>query len=215
MLERYRALDDGRPYDNSAESMARRSLKNVLLAYLAARPDGIELAERQLETSDNMTDTLAALRCLVDGQAGSAGKALAEFEQRWADDPLVMDKWFTLQAMVPGPETPANVRRLLGHPAFSIRNPNKVRALLGAFSMANPTGFHAGDGAGYALLADQVVELDGINPQIAARTVSAFNAWKRYDANRQSLMRQSLQRISQVDGLSGDVAEIVGNALAE
>ena len=101
----------------------------------------------------------------------------------------------------------------MGHPAFSIQNPNKVRALIGVFSMLNPTGFHAADGSGYEFHADRVIELDGINPQIAARMATAFNRWKRYDEGRKELMKAELQRIASVPGLSGDVSEIVNNAL--
>ncbi len=213
LVQRYAVLNDGIPYAKTAEAVSRRRLKNVLLAYLVTQPDGQQYAEQQLRASDNMTDTLAALRSLV--MCGSAVKdeALSEFEDRWSDDPLVTDKWFSLQAMVPGPGTAAQVKRLMGHAAFSIRNPNKVRALLGVFSMSNPTGFHTRSGDGYALVADQVIELNAINPQMAARTVSAFNQWRRYDDNRSTLMREQLQRIADIDGLSPDVGEIVANAL--
>jgi aminopeptidase N len=124
-----------------------------------------------------------------------------------------MDKWFNIQAAVPGSETVERVRALLDHPEFSLSNPNKVRALLGVFSAVNPTAFHAADGSGYRLLADQVLELDSINPQVAARLVSAFNAWTRYDAGRRALMRAELERIA-AGASSSDVSEIVGNALA-
>ena len=124
-----------------------------------------------------------------------------------------MDKWFAIQASVPGEGTVERVRRLMEHPAFSLTNPNKVRALLGAFSMMNPTGFHAGSGAGYRLHADQVIALNGLNPQVAARMASAFNAWTRYDERRQALMRAELERIGATGGLSPDVAEIVHSAL--
>jgi aminopeptidase N len=106
------------------------------------------------------------------------------------------------------------VRDLLEHPAFSLKNPNKVRALLGVFSVANPTAFHAADGAGYRLLADRVMDLDALNPQVAARLAAAFNSWLRYDGRRKALMRAELERIASRQGLSGNVAEIVGSALA-
>jgi aminopeptidase N len=193
--------------------MARRSLRNACLSYLLLTPGGFELADTQLAGSDNMTDTLAALQGLVRAEAPGAESALQAFEARWREDALVIDKWFSIQATVPGEGTVDCVRRLMQHPAFSLTNPNKVRALLGAFAMMNPTGFHAASGAGYRLHADQVIALNGLNPQVAARMASAFNAWTRYDEGRQALMRADLERIGATAGLSPDVAEIVHNAL--
>ena len=142
-----------------------------------------------------------------------AGTALSNFEAKWETDALVMDKWFVMQATKPGAGTVKTVQKLMDHPAFSIQNPNKVRALIGAFSMLNPTGFHAADGSGYRFHADRVIELDPLNPQMAARMAAAFNRWKRYDEDRMALMKTELQRISSVESLSGDVTEIVANAL--
>ena len=211
--ERYSALNDGQPYQKSATAMARRSLKNICLSYLLETDAGESLALAQLEASDNMTDTLAAMQGLVLVGSSLAEKALSEFEAKWQADALVMDKWFIMQAIKPGKETVNSVRKLMEHPAFSIQNPNKVRALIGVFAMLNPTGFHAADGSGYGFHADRVIELDGLNPQIAARMASAFNRWKRYDEGRKALMMAELQRIASVPGLSGDVSEIVNNAL--
>jgi aminopeptidase N len=212
-VERYDELNDGLTYQKSAKAMARRSLKNICLSYLLETDTGESLAGSQLESSDNMTDTLAAIQGLVLADSPMAKAALSEFETRWKSDALVMDKWFIMQAVKPGSNTVTTVRELMGHPAFSIQNPNKVRALVGAFSMLNPTGFHAADGSGYEFHADRVIELDGLNPQIAARMAAAFNRWKRYDENRKVLMKMELQRIATVDNLSGDVSEIVNNAL--
>jgi aminopeptidase N len=211
--QRYSELNDGQPYQKSAASMARRSLKNVCLSYLQDTGEGESLASAQLSSSDNMTDSLAALRSLILMDSPLAEKALAEFESNWMDDALVMDKWFIMQAIKPGRATVDKVRKLMEHPAFSIQNPNKVRALIGVFAMLNTTGFHAADGSGYEFHADRVIELDGLNPQIAARMASVFNRWKRYDDNRKALMKTQLQRIAAVDNLSGDVTEIVSNAL--
>jgi len=161
-----------------------------------------------------MTDTLAAINGLVRTDSAMAGIALSEFESKWQSDALVMDKWFTMQAIKAGPSTLNRVRELMMHPAFSIQNPNKVRSLIGVFSMLNPTGFHAADGSGYAFHADRVIELDALNPQIAARMASAFNRWKRYDEGRKKLMKAQLQRIAAVNNLSGDVSEIVNRALS-
>ena len=213
LTERYSALNDGQPYQKSATAMARRSLKNICLSYLLETDAGESLALAQLEASDNMTDTLAAMQGLVLVGSSLAEQALSEFEAKWQTDALVMDKWFIMQAIKPGKETVNSVRKLMEHPAFSIQNPNKVRALIGVFAMLNPTGFHAADGSGYGFHADRVIELDGLNPQIAARMASAFNRWKRYDEGRKALMMAELQRIASVPGLSGDVSEIVNNAL--
>ena len=210
---RYRELASRGPYEKSPPAMARRSLRNACLSYLLETPAGEALAVAQLAASDNMTDTLAALGGMVLAGASAAPAALAEFESAWRDDPLVMDKWFAIQASAPGAATVGRVAELMQHPAFSLRNPNKVRAVLGAFAMSNPTAFHAADGSGYRLLADRVIELDALNPQIAARMVSAFNPWTRYDENRRRRAKGELQRMAAAPGLSGEVAEIVGNAL--
>lgn len=209
----YAGLNDAVVYQKTAAAMARRSLKNVCLSYLLETESGEALATAQLESSDNMTDTLAAIRGLIFADSSQAEKALSDFERKWIGNTLVMDKWFIMQAIKPGPDTVNKVRSLLQHPAFSIKNPNKVRALIGVFAMLNPTGFHAADGSGYRFHADRVIELDPINPQIAARMAAVFNRWKRYDEGRKALMKAELQRISSVRTLSGDVTEIVASAL--
>jgi len=206
--------NDGRPYDKAPAAMAGRALKNSALSYLALTPGGALQASRQLADSDNMTDALAAMRALVLNDLPGAQAALDAFEQRWRGDALVMDKWFVMQAIKPGHDTVEQVEALTGHPEFSLKNPNKVRALIGAFAMLNPTGFHAPDGRGYRFLADQVISLNGTNPQVAARLVSSFNRWPRYDESRRALMRGELDRIAAVDSLSTDVFEIVSNARA-
>jgi aminopeptidase N len=211
--DRYAALAATGAYDKSPAAMARRSLRNTCLSYLLHTTDGFTLAEAQLDRSDNMTDTLAALQGLVHNEAPQAPAALVAFEGRWGRDTLVMDKWFTIQACVPGEGTVERVRRLMAHPAFSLTNPNKVRSLLGAFAASNPTAFHTRSGAGYRLHADQVIALNALNPQVAARMAAAFNSWTRYDPARQGLMRSELSRIASAGGLSPDVSEIVHNAL--
>jgi aminopeptidase N len=211
--QRYDELNDGAAYDKSPAAVARRSLKNVCLSYLAETGAGEALLRGQLESSDNMTDTLAAIRSMVFTDAPGAEAVLAEFETRWKDDALVMDKWFGMQASKPGHDSVERVARLMQHPAFSIRNPNKVRSLIGVFAMLNPTGFHVPDGSGYRFHADRVIELNAINPQVAARMASAFNRWKRYDPGRRARMRAELERIAAVAGLSPDVFEIVSSAL--
>jgi len=211
--ERYAELNDGLPYQKTPTAMARRVFKNVCLSYLTETQKGESITAAQLESSDNMTDTLAAMKGLILMDSPQAEAVLADFESRWSEDSLVMDKWFIMQAINPGADTVNKVRELMQHPAFSIQNPNKVRSLIGVFSMLNPTGFHASDGSGYEFHADRVIELDALNPQIAARMASAFNRWKRYDEDRKALIKTQLQRIAAVDGLSGDVSEIINNAL--
>jgi aminopeptidase N len=211
-MARYESADTGK-YSKSRESMAARSLRNVCLSYLLEASGGEALAARQLQSSDNMTDTLAALQGLVWADAPGADKALQAFDKKWRNDALVMDKWFSIQASIPGSRTLARIQTLLDHPAFSITNPNKVRSVIGVFSMMNPTGFHASDGSGYRFHADQVIALDVLNPQVAARMAGAFNQWTRFDDKRQILMKAELERIASSDNLSLNVAEIVNNAL--
>ncbi len=213
LQRRYQSLNNGQAYDNSAISIGRRALKNRCLVYLAAAGD-TPLVETHLHNADNMTDTMAALKILVSSQAASAKVALDGFSSRWYADALVMDKWFALQATVPADSTTELVKELLEHPGFSLSNPNKVYALLGSFAKANPVGFHRADGGGYRLFAEQVIKLNKINPQVAARMVSAFNQWRRYDLPRQELMQTELKRIAAVPDLSPDVYEIVSKALA-
>ncbi|HET6564392.1 MAG TPA: aminopeptidase N [Xanthomonadales bacterium] len=209
----YDRLNDGAAYEMSAVAAARRSLKNTCLSYLVDVPGGEETAHQQFQSCDNMTDSMAALAAMVYADTTNANEALQQFEQRWAGEALVMDKWFALQATRPGSDASQQVEQLRNHPEFSLANPNRVRSLVGAFAFSNPTGFHARDGSGYHWLADRVIELNGINPQVASRMATAFNQLRRYDPERQALMVQALKRIAAVADLSGDVAEIVNNAL--
>ena len=160
-----------------------------------------------------MTEQFAALACLASSNAPQRAGALDSFYARWKDESLVVDKWLAVQAGARLPGTLARVRELLQHPAFDIKVPNKVYSLIRAFA-ANHVRFHAGDGAGYAFLADQVLALDKINPQIAARIARAFDRWKRFDSDRKSKSGFQLKRIRGTAGLSKDVAEIVTKALA-
>ena len=142
-----------------------------------------------------MTDTVAALDLLAESDLAERAQALADFYTCWRDDALVVDKWFALQAMAQRQDAVEVVTGLLGHEAFTIRNPNRVRALIGAFAAGNPTGFHRADGKGYALIADHVLELDPRNPQVASRLAKAFDRWRRYNSQRQAKMRTQLERI--------------------
>ena len=213
---RYAELQEAGPYRPEGPAVGRRSLKNLCLAYLVSLGDeqNVALALEQFQRGDNMTDVSAALATLAGYPGPERELALAAFYQRWQNEPLVVDKWLTLQAMALHPAVLDEVRGLLAHPAFTLHNPNKVRALIGAFAQGNPAAFHAADGAGYSFLAEQVLALDGLNPQVAARMVAAFNRWRKYDSGRQALMRAELERILAAPGLSRDVREIVAKALA-
>ncbi|MEZ0229707.1 MAG: aminopeptidase N, partial [Planctomycetota bacterium] len=191
-----------------------RRLKNVCLAYLGtlAKPAITQRLLRQLEGALTMTDSSAALGILASLDVPERAKALEAFYTRWKDDPLVLDKWFTVQAVSSLPAAREHVAKLLQHPDFTFKNPNRVRSLIGAFAMSNQVRFHGKDGAGYALHADAVLELDALNPQVAARMVSAFNQWRRFEPGRRALMKAQLERVK-AGAKSKDVIEIVGRAL--
>ena len=213
----YRRCDSQQAWDAQPESIARRRLKNTVLHWLSAASDRnwSELAWNQYRQADNMTDRFAALCALVHGRADQAPAALADFEQRFGDNPLVMDKWFAVQVTCPCTEVLEQLDELAAHPSFSLRNPNKVRALIGSFAMGNPIAFHRPDGKGYRYLGARVAELDDINPQVAARLVAAFSRWRRLEPKRRALMEAELRRLAERPGLSPDVGEIVNAALRD
>jgi len=160
-----------------------------------------------------MTDAMAALTCLANNECLEREPALDAFYRKWQDEPLVVDKWLAVQSTSRLPSTLSKVIQLLKHPAFDLKVPNKVYALIRGFG-SNHVRFHAADGAGYAFMADQVIALDALNPQVAARMARGFDRWKKFDAGRQAKARAQLERIGDADGLSKDVAEIVTKALA-
>ena len=204
-------------YAYNAEHAGRRSLKSACLAYLveSGSTDGLALAVQQFRDADNMTDSLGALAPLANIAGAERESALAEFAERWQSDPLVMDKWFALQATSNLPDTLARVRALLAHPSFEMRNPNRVRSLIGAFCHGNPVRFHAASGAGYQFLADAVLEIDPRNPQVAARLAGAFSRWRRFDQQRQKHMQAAMQRIQAKPDLSRDCYEVIAKTLAD
>ena len=212
----YRQNDDPGTYRIDQESIARRSLKNICLAYLAelAEGDSIRLCVDQFLFGGNMTNVMAGLVSLANVDCPERGEALAYFYERWKHDPLVMDKWLAIQAMSRLPDTLDVVKGLMKHPAFTIKNPNKVRALIGAFSQGNALRFHEPSGSGYAFLADRILQIDLLNPQIAARLVNPFTQWKRYEEKRRALMKAQLERIEKTPKLSKDVYEVVSKSLA-
>jgi aminopeptidase N len=200
------------PYSPDARSIGKRSLRNLCLGYLGEL--GLSrLAHAQFRSADNMTDAMAALATLANLDCPEREPALAAFYEKWRDEPLVVDKWLSVQASSRLPGTIARVKALLSHAAFDLKVPNKVYALIRTFA-ANHVRFHAADGAGYAFLADQVIALDALNPQVAARMARAFDRWRRFDSGRQEKAKAALERIRDTDKLSKDVAEIVGKALA-
>jgi aminopeptidase N len=203
-------------YSPDAQSAGRRSLRNVAIDLLAAtgKPAVIARVCRQYETADNMTDRMAALVTLSLHEVPERERALADFYARYASDALVVDKWFSLQATIPQPITLENVRRLTAHPAFSPANPNRVRALIGAFAQGNTTQFNRADGLGYDFVADTVLALDQKNPQISARLATAFRSWRMLEAGRRMKAEAALMRIKGAPGLSRDLADIVERALA-
>ena len=204
------------PSSLDTAAMARRALKNLALAYPAHAGDAAaqDLVRAQFAAADNMTDSLAALRLIAETGMPDREAALASFYERWQAEPLVVNKWFSLQATIEDEAAVERVEALLAHPAFTWSNPNRVRAVLGAFAMMNLVGFHRRDGAGYRLLADKVLELDRINPQVAARLLSALGRWRRFDPDRQALMRAELERVVATPGLSRDAFEIASKSLA-
>ena len=205
------------PYVAEESHFARRALQNIALSYLMLGNDPEVLAAcvDQFDNSDNMTERLTALAVLVNSPfEAERGRALQMFAEHFKDNPLVMDQWFSVQAGSPLPGGLARVRALMEHPAFTLKNPNKVRALIGAFAGQNLVNFHAADGSGYRFLADLVIELNGFNPQIASRQLAPLTRWRKYDAARQALMKAELERIRGSGGLSSDVFEVVSKSLA-
>jgi aminopeptidase N len=210
------SLGDSGPYRIDGASIGRRALRNAALSYLAQAPgtDGLPRARAQFAAGANMTDVLAALRVLVDSADPAREEALAAFHARWRDDPLVLDKWFTLQAVSSRADTLAAVQALALHPDFDLRNPNRVRSLVGAFAAGNPVHFHAASGEGYRFLAEMVIALDPVNAQVAARMVSPLGDWKRQDEQRAAMMRAELERILARPNLSKGTFEKVSKSLA-
>ncbi len=213
----YQSLNTQKKYDFNADDMAQRDLKNVCLAYLMATGDPMQTQRclKQMKQANNMTDRMAGLRLIADQAGPERETALRSFYEQWQHDRQVVDKWLTVQAQSNLPDTLIRIKGLLKHPAVSMTNPNNVRALIGQFCRNNPVNFHAKDGSGYAFLAEQICQLDDLNPQVAARQMGALGAWRQYDAERQALMKQALQTIADKKSLSKDVYEIVTKYLAD
>jgi aminopeptidase N len=204
-------------YSPDADSAGRRALKNVCLDLLAAtgEPHVIALASKQYQTADNMTDRMAALATLNQHAGAARDAAMEDFYKRYQGDPLIVDKWFNLQASTRDPGTLDRVRALTKHPAFSLGNPNRVRALIGMFAQGNPTQFNRADGAGYDFVAEHVLTIDPSNPQLASRMLSAFKSWRALEAGRRAKAEAALRRVYATPNLSRDVQDIAQRALVD
>jgi aminopeptidase N len=218
------ALAPTAAYAPDGAQVGQRALRNACLGYLAESDAGYlqtsvvprltaQLSAGNNGAGGNMTDEIAALATLANLDLPEREAALANFYTRWQTEALVVDKWFSVQATSRLPGTAARVRALMQHPAFDLKNPNRVYALIRGFCGANPRHFHAADGSGYALAADVISELQAMNPQVASRIARSFDRWRQFDTGRQAHARAALERIAAVDGLAKDVAEVVGNAL--
>jgi aminopeptidase N len=203
------------PYSPDATSAGRRGLRNAALGLLTARgkPEDIKRTAEHFRSASNATDEITALALLTDVRTPERQTALDAFYARWKDDHIVIDHWFTLQAVSSLPNTLATVQRLMGHPLFSLRNPNKARSLIGAFATGNPVNFNRADGKGYTFVADRVLEIDAFNPQIAARMLGSFRSWKTLEPERRKLARAALQKVKKAPKLSRDSVEIVSKML--
>lgn len=202
-------------YDFNAEEMARRDLNQVCLSYLMTlqEQDMIDFCLNQLDKANNMTDALSALSNISHYDSALRQQALDDFYTKWKDDAQVVEKWIAIQAGADLPDVLTKVKKLMEHEAFTLTNPNKVRSLIGRFCAGNISHFHNNDGSGYEFLADQVLALDAMNPQIAARLIQTMSRWQRYDGTRQKLMKKQLERILAQQDLSKDVYEIVNRSL--
>jgi aminopeptidase N len=219
LLSVYKLNLSDKPYEPTGVDIAQRALKNVCLAYLMLpeKSEMVNLCQSQFDNSNNMTDVDAALRALVNAADEKAlepkEKALTEFYNKWVHEPLVLDQWFSIQAVCPLPGTLEKVTALLGHEAYDTKVPNRVRALVAAFASQNTINFHHSSGDGYRFLADQVIRMDPSNPLLAARILGPLSRWRKYDEARQRLMRGELERILSVDDLSKDVYEIASKSV--
>ncbi len=213
---RYRALATQATIALDAPSQARRQLKRRVLELLelCEGERARLLAAAQYRQAPSMTDRLAALSVLVRGPAGEGDSALLDYRQRYAGNALALDKWFAVQAQIPGKPALPRVLRLEKDAVFTLQNPNRVQSLLGAFVRGNPSGFHRPDGAGYRFLTERLVALDALNPQVAARLATAFNGWQRLEPGRRALAQAAITELSGHAGLSRNLVEIIGNVLS-
>ena len=215
LLAAYRTSTAPQPYTPDARSAGQRALRNLCLGYLMELDDAVirALCIAQFDAADNMTDSMAALSALANAEGGERDGVLQKFYDKWKDEPLVLDKWFAVQASSRLPDTLAAVKRLMQHPAFTLKNPNRVRSVISSFCHGNQVRFHAADGSGYAFAADQIIAIDPLNPQVAARLARSFDRWRKFDAVRRARAQAALERIRNTAGLSKDTFEVVTRAL--
>lgn len=213
----YRQMQTNEPYAFTTQDTARRALKNASLLALTAQEDPARLgmAAEQFNASDNMTDTVAALRALTDTASTERDESFEAFEAKWADNPLVLDKWFSLQSISQREGTFELVQKLMSHPSFNMKNPNRVRSLLGSFFYSNQLRFHDASGQPYDFFGDQVLDLDKINPILASRLLSELSNWRKFDEQRQRRLHDLLERILRQDGLSKNSYEIASKTLGD
>ena len=206
--------DESGHFDSGA--IGRRRIKNTCLSFLSRLENGKiqQWAEQQFYSAKNMTDQVAALATIVNHPHPSKAQCLTDFYQKWQAEALVIDKWFAIQSASPMPDTFTTVLSLTRHPAFDLATPNRVRAVIGSFTQANPLHFHANNGQGYEFLADQVIALNLLNPQVASRMLGPLTSWRRYDENRQRLMKSQLERVMGSPDISRDVYEVASKSLA-
>jgi aminopeptidase N len=214
-LRLYHENINDKPYNYNAKDAARRSFKNICLHYLMKLQDDEinNLCVRQFNQADNMTDRLAAFVALVNKDCKERAMVIEKFYQMYQDDALVIDKWFAVQSMSTIPGTLSNVKKLLQHQDFTLKNPNRARSVLTSFAMMNPVMFHDISGEGYKLLADQMLKMDKLNPKVTARLVKPLVQWRKYDKQRQALMQAQLHRILAEKDLSKETYEIVSKGL--
>lgn len=211
----YQKNHQGEVGELNSDVVAKRKIKNICLDYLSQieQGDSYYLANQQFAQAKTMTDQISALGAIVNSDNPAKDNCLAGFYEQWEDEALVIDKWFTLQATSSQDNTLTTVKNLLNHTAFDLKNPNRVRSLIGAFSQANPVHFHADNGLGYQFLADQIIALNSLNPQVASRMVGALTSWRRFDTSRQTLIKAQLERIINTKNISKDVFEVANKSL--
>jgi len=214
-MQQYTAHKLGGNYSYNAKDVSYRTFKNIILAYLLSNktPEGIQLAVDQYYSANNMTDTMAAMSTLVNIDCSQRAEILSEFYAKWSANPLVINKWLAVQAQADSENTLHEVQKLMQHQSFDLKNPNKVQALIGGFCVGNPVHFHATSGAGYEFLTEIVLQLNKLNPQVAARMLNPLSQWQKFTIDRQKLMCAQLLRIKQTDNLSLDVLELVTKTL--
>jgi aminopeptidase N len=215
LLELRERITSPPPYDPGAAQAQRRQFRAAALDLAAAGDPGLALppARAAFRDADNMTDRMAALTVIAQYPGEDREEALAAFEKRYAGDALVMDKWFALNATLPEPGTLDRVKALMSHDAYSAQNPNRARALIGSYAMANPSQFHRADGAGYDFLATMLLAFDAFNPQLAGRVAIAFRTWRMMEAGRRAKAEAALRRVAATDTLSTDLRDIVERTL--